>query len=150
MDFRGNQAYQLDDRGRVPIPPRYRTSFEHAAVLVPGTEMCIEVYTSDAWNEQAAILRQAPMGSEEARQAQRAFFANSYDAPVDGQGRIVLPASLREYAGLKRDVVVIGSDNRLEIWDRDAWDAQQPGLQAMRRAVLANMAHRAAEVQQAG
>lgn len=150
MDFRGNQPYQLDDRGRVPIPPRYRTSFEHAAVLVPGTESCIEVYTSDAWEEQAAILRRAPMGSEEARQAQRAFFANSYDSQVDGQGRIVLPASLREYAGLKRDVVVIGSDNRLEIWDRDAWELLQPGLQAVRRAVLANLGQSAAETPKAG
>lgn len=150
MNFRGNYPYQLDDRGRLPIPPRYRLPFEPGAVLVPGTEPCIEVYTQEGWDKEAEVLAQVPMESEEARQAVRAFFSTSIDAQVDGQGRIVLPASLREFGGLKREVVVIGAKNRLEIWDREAWDSQQPELQAVRRAVLSDIGKRKAQTAQAG
>lgn len=147
MSFRGSQPYQIDDRSRVPIPPRYRPAFLEGAVLVPGTENCIEVYTVDGWDEQAAVLDQVPMESEEARQAHRAFFANSTDAPCDTQGRIVIPAQLREYAGLRKDVIVAGIKDRLEIWDKDAWDAQQPDLQATRRSVLSDIGRRKQQAQ---
>lgn len=150
MNFRGNQAYQIDERGRLPIPPRYRSLFEPGAVLVPGTELCIEVYTQQGWDMEAEVLEQVPMESEEARQAVRAFFATSTDAPVDNQGRIVLPAPLRDYAGLKREVVVIGAKNRLEIWDRDAWEQQQPQLQAVRRSVLDGIGQRKTQAAQVG
>lgn len=147
VTFRGSQPYQLDERSRVQIPARYRAAFNDGAVLVPGTEHCIEVYTVQGWEEEAAVLEQVPMESEDARQAHRAFFANSSDAPCDAQGRIVLPATLREYASIKRDVVVAGVRDRLEIWDKEAWEAQQPVLQDTRRSVLSDIARRKQQAQ---
>jgi MraZ protein len=125
--FRGNQEYQLDDRNRVAIPARYRDHFNAGAVLTPGLERCVAVYTVEGYEARAAVLEQVAAESEEGRKLRRAFFGNSFDVQKDNQGRLLIPAKLMTYAGLqaKSDVMIVGTQECLEIWDKTMWDAQE-------------------------
>jgi len=144
MAFRGNYEYQLDDRNRVAIPPRYREDFGAGAILTPGVEQCIQVYTQEGYDRQAAVLETVPFESEEGRKARRAFFGNAFDVQKDGQGRLLIPSKLMAYAGLKKDVVVVGTQECLEIWDKALWEGQEEDLTATRLAVLNDIGARKA------
>ena len=134
MAFRGNYSYQLDDRNRVSLPPRYREEFRDGAVLTPGVDGCVEVYTADAYDEQAAAFAALSAQSEAGRLARRAFAGAAYDVPRDNQGRILIPQKLLAHAGLKKDVVVVGTYECLEIWDKDAWETQEASMAETRAA----------------
>lgn len=135
MSFRGNYDYQLD-KSRVAIPPRYRDEFNAGIVLTPGVDRCIEVYTIEGYERQAAVLEEVAFESEEGRKARRAFMGQAWDTQKDQAGRFQINAWLIGYAGLKKDVVVVGADRCLEIWDKEVWEAQQPELFTTRQAVL--------------
>ncbi len=140
MAFRGNFEYQLDDRNRVALPPKFREEFANGAVLVPGLDGCIEVYTPEGFEAEARVVERVPAYSEQGRQLRRAFFASSFDVQRDGQGRLLLPAKLVAYAGIERDVVVLGNDQRLEIWDRATWEEQESLLPTARADALQQLA----------
>ncbi len=136
MAFRGNYEYQLDDRNRVTIPPRYRDDFAAGGILTPGVERCIQLYTQEGYEQEARTLQQVPGASQAGRMARRAFFGSAFDVQKDGQGRVLIPAKLMAYAGRATEVVGVGLESCLEIWDRQAWAAQEPELAATRLAVL--------------
>lgn len=141
MAFRGNFEYQLDDRNRVALPPKFREAFANGAVLVPGLDGCIEVYTPEGFDAEADnVVGRVPAYSAEGRQLRRAFFASSFDVQRDAQGRLLVPAKLLGYAGIERDVVVLGNDQRLEIWDRGLWEQQEAGLSVARADALQRLA----------
>ncbi len=140
MAFRGNFEYQLDDRNRVALPPKFREDFARGAVLVPGLDGCIEVYTQEGFDAEASIVERVPAYTEEGRQLRRAFFALAFDVQRDGQGRLLIPAKLLTHAGIERDVVVLGNDQRLEIWDRATWEAQELQLPTARANALERLA----------
>ena len=140
MAFRGNFEYQLDDRNRVALPPKFREAFANGAVLVPGLDGCIEVYTPEGFEAESNVVDRVPAYSAEGRQLRRAFYASSFDAQRDAQGRLLVPAKLLAYAGIERDVVVLGNDQRLEIWDRMRWDQQEAELPAARADALQRLA----------
>ncbi len=142
MAFRGNFEYQLDDRNRVALPPKFREAFANGAVLVPGLDGCIEVYTPEGFEAEANVVERVPAYSAEGRQLRRAFFASSFDVPRDAQGRLLVPAKLLAHARIERDVVVLGNDQRLEIWDRALWDQQEAGLPVARAEALQRLAER--------
>jgi len=128
MAFRGSYDYQLDDRNRVALPPRYRDAFRDGAVLTPGVDGCVEVYTPEAYEQQAADFAALSSQSRTGRQARRAFAGMAFDVPRDTQGRILIPRKLLAHAGLKKDVVVVGAQECLEIWDKAAWSQQETTL----------------------
>ena len=140
MAFRGNFEYQLDDRKRVTLPSKFREDFARGAVLVPGLDGCIEVYTTEGFDAEARVVEQVPAYSAEGRRLRRAFFSSSFDVPRDAQGRLLIPAKLLAYAGIERDVVVIGNDQRLEIWERSTWEAQESTLPTARANALERLA----------
>ena len=140
MGFRGNFEYQLDDRNRVALPPRFREAFANGAILTPGVERCIEVYTPEGYDRQAEVVDQVPAQSGEGRRLRRAFFGSSFDVQRDGQGRLLLPPKLIDYAGISKDVVVVGSGEWLELWDKAAWDGQEDELQSTRATTLEKIA----------
>ncbi len=144
MAFRGNFEYQLDDRNRVALPPKFREAFANGAVLVPGLDGCIEVYTPEGFEAEAGVVERVPAYSEQGRQLRRAFFALSFDVQRDGQGRLLIPAKLLAYASIERDVVVLGNDQRLEIWDRALWEEQESMLPTARANALQRLADEAA------
>ena len=121
--FIGEYGHSLDDKGRVIVPAKFRDRLA-AAVMTKGRDGCLCIYPQDEWSRVAEEAREmAKRGSNE-RQAARTFFAGATEAVPDKQGRVALPAHLREFAGLDREVIVAGVFSRLEIWDRDRWLAR--------------------------
>lgn len=124
--FFGEFEYRVDDKGRVPLPPRFRLDLKDGVVVIPGAEKCLTAYSSPEWQKLAASL--AGTGSitpAKMRRLNRAIFAQAFNLELDRQGRISLPAPLREYAGITSDVVVAGVNNYLELWSKNAWDEEK-------------------------
>ncbi len=144
MRFRGRFEYTVDDKARVALPPRYRAAFEAGAVLLPGAEPCIQVYTQEGFDQRAAVIERLPFESAEGRLARRAFWGSAFDVTKDAQGRILLPEKLLQHAGIRRgaEVVIVGVNECLEIWDRVRWEEQEAQQWAAIPAVMERTAQR--------
>jgi MraZ protein len=124
MFFYGEFPYAMDDRNRVPIPPAFRPDFEQKGiVMAPGADRCITVYTAESFDAEVAHLRELSRADKTIRDAVRHIFPNTrrMDRP-DSQGRVVLEPRMVRWAGIEKDVVVVGADTSLEIWDRTTWE----------------------------
>lgn len=121
--FLGTQLPRLDDKGRLILPAKYRERLSAGLVITRGQERCLYVFAADEFARLAEQLRAAPMTSRSTRDYLRVFLSGASDEIPDKQGRVTLPASLRSYASIDRDLAVIGAGNRLEIWDATAWSA---------------------------
>jgi len=121
--FLGTYTPRLDDKGRLILPAKFREQFEAGVVVTRGQERCLYVFPLAEFERLAEQLRQAPVTSKQARDYLRVFLSGASDESVDKQGRITLPPTLRTYAGLDREVAVIGAGQRVEIWDSGAWEA---------------------------
>lgn len=119
--FLGTHMPRLDDKGRVILPVKFREPLVDGLVLTKGQDRCVVVWPADGFAAYASELRAASLTSERARGFTRVFFSSAFDDVPDKQGRVTLPSSLREYAGLDRDLVVVGADTRIEIWDAQTW-----------------------------
>jgi MraZ protein len=119
--FLGTHTPRLDEKGRLILPAKYRDELAPGLVLTKGQERCLYVFPLPEFERITEALRTAPVTAKAVRDYSRVFFASASDELPDKQGRITLPPGLREYAGLQRDVVVIGANTRLEIWDAQAW-----------------------------
>jgi len=116
--FLGTYEYSMDERGRVPLPPRYRDSFLHGMVLSEGSpDPCLRVYTQETYDAQAALYTSEPPIRRRGRLIRRGFFSRSFPAELDRQGRVLVPPPLRRYAGLEGNVVLTGEGEWLEIWN---------------------------------
>lgn len=119
--FLGTHTPRLDEKGRLFLPARFRDELAGGVVITKGQERCLFVFPASDFARRAEQLQNAPVTSKTVRDYSRVFFASAFDEVPDKQGRITIPASLRSYAGLQRDCVVIGANTRLEIWDAEAW-----------------------------
>lgn len=120
--FLGTYEPRLDDKGRLILPAKFREQFAGGIVLTRGQERCLYAFPAREFEEMHARLRQAPVTSKVARDYLRVFLSGATDDVPDKQGRITVPAGLRGYAGLERDLAVIGAGTRIEIWDAKAWE----------------------------
>ena len=125
--FLGTHQPRLDDKGRLFLPAKYREELAEGLVITKGQERCLYVFPVEEFQRITEALRTAPVTAKAVRDYSRVFFASASDEVPDKQGRITIPQSLREYAGLRRDCVVIGANTRLEIWDSQAWGAYLAG-----------------------
>lgn len=117
MSFLGTFEYSMDDRGRVPLPPRYRDAFRQGVVLAQGSpDRCVKVYTVAAFEELSELYRSEPPTRHKGRLVRRAMFSRSHYAELDAQGRLLVPPALRRYAELERDVIIAGAGDWFEIW----------------------------------
>ncbi|WP_250505593.1 division/cell wall cluster transcriptional repressor MraZ [Bowdeniella massiliensis] len=119
--FLGTYEPKLDDKGRLILPAKYREQLAGGLVITRGQERCLYVFPMREFEEIHEQLRAAPLTSKQARQYLRVFLSGAADEQPDKQGRITIPANLRSYAGLGRDLAVIGMGTRVEIWDNKAW-----------------------------
>ena len=124
--FMGSVEYQMDDRNRVAVPPRYRDQFDAPSVMTTGKERCVAVYTQAGFDKAAQAVEAIAADTKEGRDARRFFFGNAYPVAKDGQGRFLVPKELVDYAGLKKDVMVVGLGDWFEIWDKPAWLSSAP------------------------
>ncbi len=123
--FFGEFEYRIDEKGRVPIPPRFRRELREGVVLTPGTEKCITAYPLAEWKKLATSFTSSSVTPNKLRRLQRALFATAFSVNIDGQGRVVLPIPLRQYAGIEDEVVIAGANNYLELWNKDLWESEK-------------------------
>ena len=120
--FLGTHTPRLDEKGRLFLPAKYRDELATGLVLTKGQERCLYVFPLPEFERITESLRTAPVTAKAVRDYSRVFFASASDEVPDRQGRVTIPAALRDYAGLQRDCVVVGANTRLEIWDAQAWE----------------------------
>ncbi|MBE3572245.1 MAG: division/cell wall cluster transcriptional repressor MraZ [Moorella humiferrea] len=120
--FMGEFQHTIDDKGRLIIPARFREGLGDKFVITKGLDNCLFVYPMSGWAEMEQKLRSLPFTRSDARAFVRFFFSGATECELDRQGRILLPANLREYARLEREVVIVGVASRVEIWSRALWE----------------------------
>ena len=106
------------------LPSRYRERLASGLVVTRAMDRCLEIWPLAAFERRAEEITSRPMASKAARRQQRMFLSAAHDDVPDSQGRIVIPSGLREFAGLNRELVICGNDDKVEIWDLRRWEAE--------------------------
>ena len=123
--FFGEFEYKIDQKGRVPLPPKFRKELREGMVLTPGIEKCIVAYPLSEWKKIATSLTSASVTRDKLRRLNRAIFATAFSINIDGQGRIALPVPLREYAEIVDEVIIAGANTYLELWNNVHWEEEK-------------------------
>jgi MraZ protein len=119
--FMGEYSHTVDPKGRLIIPAKLREGLGDSFVITKGLDGCLFIYTNAEWKNIEEKFREIPLTTKDARKFSRFFFAGACQAELDKQGRANIPQTLREFAGLEKDVVLVGVLDRVEIWDKDRW-----------------------------
>ncbi len=123
--FLGEFEYKIDQKGRVPIPPKFRRELKDGVVLTAGMEKCIITYSLPEWKKLADTLTTGSVTPSKLRRLNRAIFANAFILSIDGQGRLVLPIPLRQYAGIEDEVIIAGANTYFELWNKEQWESEK-------------------------
>jgi MraZ protein len=138
--FLGTHAPRLDEKGRLVLPAKFREGLSAGVVLTKGQDRSIVVWPAAEFAAYAERLNEASRSDARVRAYLRVLFSGAFDEIPDRQGRVTMPAALREYAGLDRDVVVVGNGTTVEIWDAQAWstylDGQEEGFSDLSEEVI--------------
>lgn len=119
----GEYNHTIDTKGRLIIPSKFRETLGEEFVVTKGLDGCLFVYDNKEWAAFEEKLKSLPLTNKDARQFVRFFLAGAAMAEVDKQGRILVPSVLREFAGLEKEVVLIGVASRVEIWSKERWES---------------------------
>ena len=129
MAFRGHFEHSLDAKNRLSIPARFRAAFSSGTVLAKDFEPCVAVWTAEAHETIVdRALRQTNPLKKDYRDLSRYFQGNSFDTELDSAGRVTLPGPLLDHTGIRKEVVVVGVGDHLEVWAKDRWQEQQHAL----------------------
>lgn len=120
--FTGEYQHALDSKGRVTIPSRLREALGERFLITKGLDRCIFVYPLSEWARLQQKLRKLKMTNPQSRAFKRIVFSGAMEVESDKQGRVLIPNKLREYAGIEKDVILIGVGERVEIWSENAWN----------------------------
>lgn len=120
--FMGEYQHTIDEKGRMIIPAKFRESLGETFIMTRGLDDCLFVYPREEWSVLEQKLKALPMLKADARAFTRFFFSGATECELDKQGRVNIPANLREHANLKKDSIVIGVSNRVEIWSKAIWE----------------------------
>lgn len=123
--FMGEFNHSVDKKGRVIVPARFRELLGEHFVVTKGFDRCLAVYSIESWNTLQEKLSLMPMVSSDARTLRRMIVGSANETETDKQGRILLPAPLRNYAAIDKDAVVIGNIDHVEIWSKEVWEETQ-------------------------
>ena len=127
--FIGEYNHNLDDKGRVAVPAKFRTMLKGGAVVTRGLDNCLFLYSKKEWQELAMKLAKLPISKANTRAFARLMLAGAMDVDFDNQGRIMLPEYLRKFAGFKKNLIIAGLYDRLEIWDEATWNKYKKGTE---------------------
>ena len=125
--FMGEYRHTVDPKGRLIVPSKFRELLGTEFVVTRGLDGCLFVYPMDSWTAYVDKLKKLPLTDKNARLFMRFLIAGANTCELDKQGRILIPAKLRKSAGLEKDLVFVGMINRVEIWDKDTFEAQTLG-----------------------
>ena len=137
--FFSESEYKIDEKGRIPIPPRFRNELKPGMVLTPGVEKCVIVYPVAEWKILATSLTTGSVTSNKLRRLNRAFFATAFSLSLDNHGRIAIPAPLREYAGIEDEVVIAGANTYFELWNKNLWEQEKATSQEQAWQIIESM-----------
>ena len=118
----GEYRHNVDTKGRISVPSKFRDDLGQSFVVTKGLDNCLFAYSTEEWKNLESKLNTLPLTNQEARAFKRFFFSGAAECEVDKQGRVNIPQSLRDYAKLQKDVVIVGLSNRAEIWNNNQWD----------------------------
>lgn len=137
--FIGEYHYKIDEKGRVSIPAKFRNDLRKQVVVTKGIEKCLILYPQKEWEKLASKISSLPISKEKTRAFARLTLAGAMDVEVDSQGRIILPDYLRNYAKIKKNVVIAGLYNRLEIWDEAEWEMYKESSESESKEIAENL-----------
>ncbi len=140
--FFGEFEYKLDEKGRVPVPPRFRQELKDGVVLTPGVEKCITAYAVSEWKKLADTLTSGSLTHSKLRKLNRAIFATAFYLNLDGQGRITLPIPLRQYSGIEVDIVIAGANTYFELWNKEQWQSEKVSSQEQAWQIIESLERR--------
>jgi len=118
----GTHSYQLDPKGRLSLPARFREAFADGAWITVGQDGCLFAFPRVEWERRSDEVAASPLSDAQGRAYARMFFGSSDEAKLDTQGRLTIPGRLRDAAQIRKDVVVLGVRDRMEIWDRETYE----------------------------
>jgi len=121
----GKYEHTMDSKRRLPMPARLRGELGKSIVLTRGLEGCVFVYPQTEWLAFAEKVNKLPMSQASARSIARLFFGSAMEVELDALGRVLIPEYLKAHGGLKKEVMIIGTGNRLELWDKEKWEQYQ-------------------------
>jgi len=119
--FMGEYNHTMDAKGRLIVPAKFREAGGDKFIVTKGLDKCLFVFTQEKWSSVVASVSQMSLTSGNARKFSRFFIGSAVECEVDKQGRILLPAVLREFAKIDKDAVLVGVGSRIEIWSRENW-----------------------------
>ena len=117
----GEYEHSLDAKGRLIMPAKFREDLGEKFIITKGLDGCLFVFSSTEWTKFEEKLATLPISNKDARAFTRFFFAGAMDCELDKQGRFLISSNLREFAGLTKDVKIIGMNSRVEIWSKEKW-----------------------------
>ncbi len=127
--FIGEYLHNIDQKGRLAVPIKFRNDLAKGAVITKGLDECLFLYTKEEWEKLAGRLAQLPISKSNTRAFSRLMLAGAMDVELDKQGRVIIPEYLRKYAGVTKRVVIAGLYNRLEVWDEGKWVNYKKGTE---------------------
>ena len=128
--FIGEYSHNLDEKGRLAIPAKFRSILKKGAVVTKGLDNCLFLYSQEQWNKLAQKFAALPISQPKARAFARHILAGAMDVDFDNQGRITLPEYLRRFSTLKKKIIIAGLYSHLEIWDEDEWNKYKLATEA--------------------
>ena len=136
--FLGKFYHRVDEKGRIALPARFRAEFAGGVVLVPSFDRCINVFPMKMWEKISADFAPDPLSPSSERKIGRYIYGESSSTELDTQGRIPLPLEQRQRLNIKEEVVVVGVNNYLEIWDKDSWEKERAEVMGEAGKLLEN------------
>ncbi len=125
----GTYSHSLDQKGRLIIPAKLREELGETFIITKNLDNCLALYPNDEWARFIEKMDALPkISSEPARRLRRFYFGNSQQTETDKQGRILIPGPLRTFANLTKDVVLVGVEDHMEIWDEKTWNSYNDGM----------------------
>ncbi|MFZ5854239.1 MAG: division/cell wall cluster transcriptional repressor MraZ [Chloroflexota bacterium] len=128
--FTGEYRHSVDEKGRVAVPSKFRAQLEGGAFVSRWIDACLAIFPKGEWDALAAKVAALPIADASSRTFQRFIFAGAFEIDLDRQGRVVLPASLRSFAALEGEAVIVGSRDHAEIWAPARWDDYRRELES--------------------
>ena len=120
--FMGEFHHNLDDKGRIVMPSKFRLELGESFVLTRGLDECLFIYSKSEWNNLVSKLKNLSFTKKDARAFMRFFLSGAIECSLDKQGRVTIPSSLVNYASLKKECIIIGVNDRLEVWDNESFN----------------------------
>ena len=127
--FTGEYRHSVDGKGRIAVPVKFRSQLDPGSMVSGWMDDCLAIHTAEGWERLAAKVAALPVTDMESRRFQRFVFSTATEAQMDKQGRVLLPAYLRQSVGLTDEAVLVGSQDHAEIWAPDRWDAYRKTLE---------------------